>query len=178
MSLLIIWASTYLSILIYSAGVGWGERIKGWCNRDMVGLMRWKKRSQSPIECWISQLCLPLSLASCYTHGHCTHCTKSLSRLWTKAVFSQRLSQLQKTFEQDKQSVAAGRTVRSGTGLMSDLYGLVERSETFRYYKRTNGWSFLTITVSLLCVSAGRGSNLTTLVSENSRHEGEKILVL
>ncbi len=102
MSRLVIWVSTYLSILIYSAGVGWGEGIKGWCNRGMVGLMRWKKGSQSLIECWISQLCLLFSLAS--TRGHCTHCTKSLSRLWEKTVFSQRLSQLQKAFGQDKLS--------------------------------------------------------------------------
>lgn len=33
-----------------------------------------------------------------------THCAKSLRRLWTKKVFSQRLSQLQKTFGEDKLS--------------------------------------------------------------------------
>lgn len=141
-----MWVSTYPSILIYSAGVGWGEGIKGWCNSGMVGLMRWKKRSQSLTECWISQLCLLLSLASRYTLGHCTHCTKSLSGLWTKTVLSQRLSRLQKTFERDKQEAATGRTVRSGTALMNDFYGLVESSEKLHKWK--SRWSFLATALS------------------------------
>ena len=166
MSRLIIWVSTYLSILIYSAGVGWGKGIKGRCNRGMVGLMRWKKRSQSLIECWISQLCLLLSLASCYTLGHCTHCTKSLSGLWTKTVFSQRLRQLQKAFEQDKRWAATGRAVRSGTGLMSDFYVCLRVLK--KMDKRTfSHHQFLTRSFSVGCVSAGHGTKLTTPVSEN-----------
>lgn len=90
MSFLIIWVISYHCFLIYSGGVGWGQWKRGWCNWGMVGLMRWKKRSQSLAEWWISQLCLLLSLISCYTRWFCTHCTKSLSRLWKKTVFSDK----------------------------------------------------------------------------------------
>lgn len=89
----------------------------------MAGLMRWKKRSQSLIDCWISRLCLPLSPTSHYTLWTlCTSCSRSLDR-------DSFLTEVESTSENIcGRQTAAGCALRSGTELMNDFYGEIERA--------------------------------------------------
>lgn len=60
-----------------------------------------------------------LSLVLCYTCRHCTRSITSLGRHRTEIVFLQRLNQLQKTLQQNKQYVV------TGTGLINVFHSVV-----------------------------------------------------
>lgn len=132
----------------------------------MVGLAKWKKRSQSLIECWISQLCLLLSPASCYTH--CPHCTKSLSRRWYKDCF---LTQVESPSEDIWKIQNCKRLplvtqwdqgVECGLAETFEKIGLWDKHTVFCHYH-----IFLLYHQPLPWVTAGFSSELTTPVSES-----------